>query len=62
MQTLTSQATGKERDRARLAADLAVFLRRGGEIKRVGSAAPTAHLRAGTNVHSPVRSAEFADD
>lgn len=62
MQTRTSQETEKQRERARIAADLAEFLRRGGEIEEVVTSTSTGCVRPGANAHSPVHAANFADD
>jgi len=53
MNTRADQDTEKERNRARIAADLAEFLRRGGEIKQVATGDSLEASRRNTQHYSP---------
>lgn len=62
MDTRSHQETEKQRDRARIAADLADFLRRGGVIEQLNNGAPSAGGQPAAHPHSPVSARDFADD
>jgi hypothetical protein len=62
MDSRANQETEKQRNRARIAADLAEFLRRGGVIEELvnGASAESAHPQ--THYYSPVGVGSFAGD
>lgn len=59
MLTRANQETEKDRNRARIAADLAEFLRRGGVIEQVASGASREAGRQNAQHHSPANAGGF---
>lgn len=62
MDTRANQDTERERNRARIAADLAEFLLRGGVIEHVATEASMEATRQNARHYSPVRSGGAVED
>jgi hypothetical protein len=62
MDTRANQETEKERSRARIAADLAEFLRHGGVIEELANVASTEAAHSRTHYYSPVGVGSLAGD